>query len=738
MPTADGGARARILIADDEPQIRLILNALLCVDYDCREVGSAEEALELLAAERFDLVLSDIMMPGLSGLDMIPRVREIAPDTVVVMISGEQTIESAVRAMRAGAFDYVTKPFALDHVEAAVRRALEHHALLASQRHYENFLEEIVRERTDELDKTHRTLATVINASPLALFALDAGGRVTMWNPAAACMFGGGAGGSAEGAPPLLPEGEDGGRPAWLEAARRGVPLSGHEARCRKGDGSVMDVSVWASPLEGAAGGVMFVVADITERRAAEARINYLAYYDTLTGLPKRTLFEDRLTHRLAAGRRRGGMPVVMFVALDRFKKYNDTLGHAAGDKLLGMVAERLRGQAGEGDTVARFEGAEFALLLTSVAGTEAAAAAARRVQQALEVPFRLEGHELYVTASIGLGLHPHDGADARSLLQNAAAALYRAKRQGGNSYQFYAADMNEQAVRHLALENSLRRALNRGDFVLHYQPKVAGDSEQIVGAEALVRWRHEELGVIPPAEFIPLAEDTGLIAPLGEWVLRAALAQSRLWQDAGIALPQVSVNLSLRQFQQPDLVGLIDRVLREAGLAPGCLELELTESFIMHDTACAIATLRELKEMGVRIAIDDFGSGYSSLSYLKQLPIDVLKIDKSFVRDMTRDANDAAIVMAIITLAHSLNLKVVAEGVETEEQLRLLRLLRCDAMQGYLFSRPLPAEDFERLLLRGGQPGADAGVLVPRAQALLKGSGQGGTHAYQPGGNGR
>jgi diguanylate cyclase (GGDEF)-like protein/PAS domain S-box-containing protein len=704
MTTTNHKLRARILIADDEPQIREMLHELLSDEYECREVGSAEEALELLRAEKFELVLSDITMPGLSGLDMVPQVLTLAPETVVIMISGEQTIESAIRAMRAGAFDYVTKPFAIQHVEATVARALDYQALRESKRYYENFLEEIVRQRTTELNKTNQTLSTLIQAAPLAIFALDPEARLTMWNPTAARLFGWQELEVLGSVLPLVPRDEVAPPPAWLAAALRHEPVSGEEAHVRRKDGTDIDVSVWTAALADASGavtGTMVVMADITERKQAEARIDFLAYHDTLTHLPNRVLFEDRLGQALGLAQRHGQMLAVLFVALDRFKKFTDTLGHAAGDELLRAVAERLRAPLSASDTVARFEAEEFSLLLSSISGTEDAAAAARSIQQVLRPPFHGAGQELYVTASIGVGLYPYDGADAQSLLKNAGAALYRAKQQGGNQYQFYTADMNERALKRLAMENNLRRALDNEEFVVHYQSQVNGDTGQIVGVEALVRWQHPVLGLVPPVEFIPLAEETGLIEPIGAWVLRTALAQTIRWQRRGLLLARVAVNLSARQFQQPDLAGMVAELLAETGLRPECLELELTESSIMHDPANAIATLRELKAMGVRVAVDDFGAGYSSLAYLKHLPIDVLKIDRSFINEMTTDANDAAIVMAIITLAHSLKLKVIAEGVETEEHARFLRLLRCDEMQGYLFSKPLPAADFERLLTK-------------------------------------
>lgn len=697
--------RPRILIADDEAQIREVLHELLGDDYDCREVGSAEEALAVVRQENFDLVLSDIMMGGITGLQMVPQVLEISPDTVVIMISGEQNIESAIEALRAGAFDYITKPFDLRHVEAAVKRALEHQALRRSKRYYENFLEEIVKQRTVELNKANQTLSVLIKASPLAIFVLDLEGHVILWNPAAEKMFGWN---EAEvvGHPfPLVPEERRETFRAGFEGALEGKVVTDYQTRRPRKDGSLIDVNVWMTALfdaDGAINGIMAIVADITERKQAEARINYLAYHDTLTGLANRVSFEEHLATSIADAENNQATLAVMFLSLDRFKKFNDTLGHIVGDQLLKGVAERLRLGLREADMVARFGSDEFSFLLTRIEDAADAEACAREFQSILERPFHIEAHELYVTSSIGIGLYPMDGRDAQELLKSAGAALYRAKQAGGSNYQFFTADMSERALQRLSLENQLRRGLDRKEYRVYYQPQVNIDTGKITGMEALVRWQHPERGLVAPVEFISLAEDTGLIAPLGEWVLRTACEQTRQWLDRGFPKLHVAVNLSPRQFQQPDLVLMVERLLKETGLDATCLELEVTESSVMKNAETAINTLRELKAMGIRISIDDFGSGYSSLSYLKNLPIDVLKIDQSFVRDMTTDPKDAAIVMAIIQLAHSLQLQVKAEGVETEDQLRFLRLLRCDEMQGYLFCRPVPEDAFEQMLLEG------------------------------------
>jgi EAL domain-containing protein (putative c-di-GMP-specific phosphodiesterase class I) len=386
---------------------------------------------------------------------------------------------------------------------------------------------------------------------------------------------------------------------------------------------------------------------------------------------------------------------------------------------LLRKVAERLGSSAHKGETVARFEGDEFAVLLTQIGGTEGedVIGVIFQINESLKLPFIIDDDEIFITVSIGISLYPDDGADALSLLKNTGAALYRAKEQGGDNYQFYTADLNAKAVKRMTLENSLRRALERSEFEVYYQPVLDIDTRKIVGMEALLRWHHPELGLVQPAEFIPLAEDTGMIVPIGEWVLRTACAQSRSWQEAGFSPLSLAVNLSARQFQQQNLSEVVVRILRETRLNSHELELELTESSIMKNAESAVRTLGELKAMGVKIAIDDFGTGYSSLGYLKRLPLDTLKIDRSFVHDVTTDHDDAALVVAIITLAHNLRLKVVAEGVETEAQLSFLHLLRCDEGQGYLFSKPLPVEAFEELLLQEQHPAF--GKLPGRA--LLK-----------------
>jgi diguanylate cyclase (GGDEF)-like protein len=457
----------------------------------------------------------------------------------------------------------------------------------------------------------------------------------------------------------------------------------------------------YAAPLfdeQGRARGAIGATLDITERKRAEEQVRDLAYHDALTGLPNRLLFQDRLALSVAQAHRRGKGLAVLFLDLDRFKLINDSLGHSVGDLLIREVAVRLRSCLREGDTVARLGGDEFTLLLPDLGQAVDAAKVANKVLEVVRMPFEIDGRELFVTCSMGISLYPDDGHDPETLVKNADAAMYRAKEQGRDHYQLYTRALNATALERLALESSLRKALAQDELLLYYQPILDVASRRVQGLEALLRWQHPDRGLVSPAEFIPLAEVTGLILPMGPWVLRTACAQARAWQALRPGL-RIAVNLSARQFQEPGLVGHVTDALADTGLDPRLLQLEITESNAMQNAQTAIQTLRELKALGVGLSIDDFGTGYSSLSYLRRFPIDTLKIDQSFIRDIGTDPDDAAIASAIIALAHTLKLEVVAEGVETVGQLEFLARHACDRTQGYLFSKPLPTEQCAELL---------------------------------------
>ena len=474
----------------------------------------------------------------------------------------------------------------------------------------------------------------------------------------------------------------------------------------RRKDGSLYYEEKTISPLKGPAGQITHFVAtgkDVTERVQTQERLQHMAQHDALTELPNRVLFLDRLKQSLARARWHQRLVAVLFVDMDRFKNINDTLGHEVGDRLLQALAERFTDGVREGDTVARFGGDEFVILLDDVASEMDIGAAAHKILEALAPPFTIDGQSLYITASIGISLYPNDGEDSGTLIKNADIAMYRAKELGKNTYQFYSADMSARAFERLTLESSLRHAIERNEFRLYYQPQIDTVSGAILGIEALLRWQHPVFGLVAPAEFISLLEETGLVVPAGEWVFHTACEQLCAWHAAGWPTLRMAVNLSPRQFQTAGLARMIERGLATVGCDPGLIELEITENILLQHTAATLDTLEVLRTLGVRMAIDDFGTGYSSLSYLRRYSIDALKIDRSFVHDVPGDADDSALVSAIIVLAQSLKLNVIAEGVETEAQREFLQERGCRIMQGYLFSRPLPADAFTALLEKAG-----------------------------------
>lgn len=435
---------------------------------------------------------------------------------------------------------------------------------------------------------------------------------------------------------------------------------------------------------------VVAVSRDITERKESEERLLYLANYDSLTGLPNRALFRDRLRRSVARAQRNESKVALFFIDLDRFKTINDSLGHHAGDQLLRSVSRRLKQYARKGDTIARLGGDEFTIILEGIKDPEDASIVADKILELMTPSFKLDGHQVVVSPSIGITLFPDDADNMRSLLKNADTAMYRAKDKGGNCFQFYTADMNAKAYEYLVLENDLRHALEREEFILYYQPQIDLHTQNIIGVEALLRWQHPERGLLNPEEFIPFAEETGLVEPIGQWVLEKACKEAKQWQSQGLPAVRVAVNLSMRQFVAKNFVGRVADILKETNLPAQYLELEITERFLAHDVNQAEEILRDLHNLGVQLSVDDFGTGYSSLSYLKRYPLNTLKIDKSFVQDVSGENDGGVIVEAIIAMGQSLKLNVIAEGVETEEQICFLRGQGCDWVQGYFFSRPL------------------------------------------------
>lgn len=487
-------------------------------------------------------------------------------------------------------------------------------------------------------------------------------------------------------------------RPLQADLLRDGQTVVNERRMVRK-DGSRIPVESRTKMLPD--GTILSIARDNTDRNRSDELIRQHAYNDPVTGLPNRTLFLDRLEQMIAIAARRGETFGVMLLDVDRFKTINDTLGHRAGDQLLRQVSERLKLCIRQEDTLARIGGDEFTIILSNVGHSSNGAKVARKILETFQKPFEVEDQQIYVTSSIGISLYPFDGLDSQAVLKNADTAMYRAKDQGRDCYRLYTEQMNANAFERLVLDSQLRRALELNEFRLFYQPQISAKTGCIVGVEALIRWQHPDLGLVQPDKFICIAEETGLIDPIGDWVLREACRQGAEWQNRGVPL-RVAINLSARQFEQRWLSDTIDGALLESGLAPNLLELELTESTIISNRDNAVETLEALKQLGVKTAVDDFGTGYSSLSYLPKFPLDILKIDRSFISGLVDHRKDSAVVSALINLSHALDMEVVAEGVETKEQLACLRELSCDTIQGFFFSRPIPIAQLEALLKRG------------------------------------
>jgi len=731
---------SKILIIDDDPAIcGVIADYLSNKGFVVLEAEDGTVGLNLFARENPDLVLLDLRLPGMDGLEILSCINKDSPDTPVIIVSGQGTIKDAIAALKTGAWDYITKPiFDMNILNITVNHVLERAKQIHEKNKYHKNLEEELRQGTSdleqrslELEKAYRNLnreieerrrvekviqqehtfiQTIIEGvrDPARIVSPDF--EVQMMNQAALA---------------ILPSRQASQEQLTCYQAYRQIdtPCTGQDHRCVLkeviktgktvaihhkeilGEDKERVFEIEASPLwnaDGALHGILEVIRNITEDLSAETqlrehreRLHHLVYHDTLTNLPNRVLLQDRLSRMMIKAKRNNTFVAILFLDLDRFKKINETLGHDVGDKLLLEVARRIENCVRKSDTVARLGGDEFSVLLDDLRDIKFVAVVARKILHALSKPIMIQKYELYATSSIGISLYPNDSEDEDVLLRSADTALYRAKDAGKNNYQFYTADMNTRAFEFLLLESGLRKALDNNELVVYYQPIINLEDKKLIGMEALLRWKHPEKGMVSPADFIPLAEETGLIESIGEWVLRAACAQNKKWQDAGYPPVTVSVNMSARQFNKKNVVETIGEILEETGLRPEYFCIEITESIIMKDVESTITKLNQLHKMGISLSIDDFGTGYSSLNYLKLFPIDNLKIDRSFVFNITSDSTDAAIAASVILLAHSMNLKVTAEGVETNEQLEMLRRQGCDYVQGFLFSKPIAAEKF-------------------------------------------
>jgi diguanylate cyclase (GGDEF)-like protein len=772
----------RVLVVEDSPtQVKKLEIVLRSLGFEYEVARDGTRGLELFAASDFDLVLSDVVMPGLSGYDLCRTIKADARgrSVPVVLLTALSKPIDVIRGLESGADNYISKPFQEDVLAGRIGAILASKGvppvaeaaggdevsfmgqgltitsskeqilnflgstfedfLHARQREFESALaqekqnaraeayrirEELARKERETLRQSHQFLQSTLDALAIRIAILDASGTIlavnTAWRRLAAEDPLAGVGCDVGTNYLMACRTATGGRALEASAVADGIAdvmarrrdEYSREYPCQTPEGRLWFGVRVTRFDEAGPGRVVVAHEDITQRKMAEERLVHEAYHDALTGLPNRALFIDRLSQAAARARRSGGPPfAVLFLDLDGFKVINDSLGHMVGDELLMTIGRRLGSDLRDGDTIARFGGDEFAILVTDLNEPEDALRLAERIRRGLEAPFRLGGHEVFTSASIGIALGSGGCDQPVDLLRDADTAMYRAKALGKAHHVVFDKAMHASVWARLKLETDLRRAVDRHEFRLEYQPIVTLETGRIAGFEALVRWDHPERGLVSPAEFIPAAEETGVIIPLDMWVLREACRQMGIWQARFRPDPPlvISVNLSGKDFTQSDLLDRIDLVLCETGLDARCLRLEITESVIMGNTETAIAQLRRLKERGIGLSMDDFGTGYSSLSYLHKFSFDVLKIDRSFVSRMGPDGENTEIVETIVSLAHNLGMRVVAEGVETPEQAERLRALNCQCGQGYLFSRPSGPSEAEALI-------AEEAILAPCA----------------------
>jgi predicted signal transduction protein with EAL and GGDEF domain/DNA-binding response OmpR family regulator len=690
-PVVAAAPRRRVLIIDDDPVFALLASETLQQGgFDALIAGNATEALVAFERDRPDLVLLDVDLPGGNGFEICAALRAMATggDVPIVMVTGHDDTESIAHAYEAGATDFIHKPVlwpTLPHRVGFMLRAMDNICALRLS------------------ERKNRAL---LQALPDTIYMFDRDGRllehITGENQTAESLVG-------KQLEDIFPMELARAARLAMESAAPGEALT-YELGVGKGKERRWFEARLRPQVDGP---LLIVTRDTTERRRAKARIEYLAYYDVLTKLPNRQLFVREAARAMKDAKRAGNMLALLYLDLDRFKRINDNLGHSVGDALLQNVARRLEQSVRPADVVrtygltprpeqtrvARLGGDEFVVMLTGLTSEREAVSVAERIQHSLGEPFNCGGHRFVVTPSIGIAMYPKDARDVDDLLVKADMAMYQAKDQGRNGHAFFGESMAVRSLGRLEMENDLRHAFEAGEFQIHYQPKLDLATNKIIGAEALLRWNHPERGWISPETFIPVAEESGLIIALGDWVIREACKQLNEWAEQGLGHITIAVNVSVQQFAREDFVESVLRALWQSGVKPQKLELEITESLLMRNVNDTTACMKEFRAAGVALSIDDFGTGYSSLGYLRQFPVDALKIDRSFVKDLHSSDDDAAICAAIIAMARELKLKVIAEGVESEEQVAFLREHRCDMVQGYLVSKPIPAAELQTLL---------------------------------------
>jgi len=699
----------KILIVDDDPVVLKSLHDLLAIrGYNPNTAIGGQEAICQLDQNNYDLVLLDLHMPYVNGHDVMAHIRANQISTSVIIVSGETSFEAAKDACTLGAYDFLRKPYATDELIITINNALQEKRLQKQNT--------FMQKQVAESERLHKY---IVNTSPDIIYILNQEGFFTFINERIESLLGFSKEEIVGKHYSFLVHHDDMEQARYVFNERRIGTRAAKNIELRlkcKDDGKSRHFKNRTLPIELSATGMYAgkgkskksytgtygVARDVTERKVAEETINFQAYHDLLTRLPNRALLNDRLNLAINQAKREDEILAVMFLDLDRFKNINDSLGHIIGDELLQQVSNRLKGCIRAGDTLARFGGDEFTLMLPKLHnGRDDASKLADKISNTLKQPFNVDGHELYVSASIGIALYPQDGTNMDTLIKHADVAMYHVKGQGKNGYQFYSNEMNAPYIEKLSLDTGIHKALENNEFHLVYQPQVNLRTGEIVGVETLLRWDHPEHGAISPAEFIPFAEESGLIIDIGHWVIKTACAELSRWRLAGLPEIRMAINISARQLMEDNIVKEIIDIIKNYDIPGHCLELEITENAIMNDMDSVVRKLKELSSHNINIAIDDFGTGYSSLSYLHKLPIQTLKIDRIFLKEDRINKGDNTIINTIVAMAKGLNLNVIAEGVESQAQLDYLREIECCEAQGFLFGKPLPPDVISQLLIQ-------------------------------------